>query len=89
MRIDDVSVSSLRLLLGIIDTGSFTRAAERFGMTQSGVSQAMRALESSLHGSVLLHRGRNGVRLTAFGEKVATHARAVLGHVECIRWWSS
>ena len=85
MRNDDVSVASLRVLVAIVDTGSFTRAAERFGMTQSGVSQAVRTLERSLNGSVLLNRGRSGVSPTALGEKVITHARQVLGHVDCIR----
>ena len=85
MRNDDVSIASLRVLVAIVDTGSFTRAAERFGMTQSGVSQAVRTLERALNGSVLLNRGRSGVSLTALGEKVLAHARQMLGHVECIR----
>jgi DNA-binding transcriptional LysR family regulator len=85
MRNNDVSIASLRALLTIVETGSFTRAAERLGMTQSGISQAVRALESALHGGVLLSRGRNGVKLTALGEKVAGHARRILTYVDCIR----
>src|SRR5258708_8112456 len=54
-------------------------------MTQSGISQAVRSLESALHGGVLLSRDRNGVKLTALGEKVAGHARRILTHVDCIR----
>lgn len=85
MRKDDVSIASLRVLLTIVETGSFTRAADRLGMTQSGISQAVRSLESALHGGVLLSRDRNGVKLTALGEKVAGHARRILTHVDCIR----
>jgi DNA-binding transcriptional LysR family regulator len=85
MRKNDVSTTSLRVLLTIVETGSFTRAAESLGMTQSGISQAVRSLESALHGSVLLSRGRSGVKLTALGEKVAGHARRILSHVDCIR----
>jgi DNA-binding transcriptional LysR family regulator len=36
------------VLVAVADEGGFTAAATKLGMTQSGVSQAMRALEDSL-----------------------------------------
>ncbi len=55
---------------------SFSRAAEELSLTQSAVSQQVAALERQL-GTVLLHRGRGGVRLTAAGETLLEHAIAL------------
>jgi DNA-binding transcriptional LysR family regulator len=55
---------------------SFSRAAEELSLTQSAVSQQVAALERQL-GTVLLHRGRGGVRLTAAGETLFEHAVAL------------
>ncbi|MGN1345377.1 MAG: LysR family transcriptional regulator [Eubacteriales bacterium] len=51
----------------IIETGSFTKAAEALGYTQAAVSQMMRALESELKLSLFV-RMRTGIRLTPEGE---------------------
>ncbi|HEV2473672.1 MAG TPA: LysR family transcriptional regulator [Chthonomonadales bacterium] len=53
---------SLRLFCDVVDTGSFTRAAERSGVTQPAVTQRLRALEQ-LCGTVLLERGRGKGRV--------------------------
>jgi DNA-binding transcriptional LysR family regulator len=55
---------------------SFSRAAEELSLTQSAVSQQVAALERQL-GTVLLHRGRGGVRLTPAGETLLEHAVAL------------
>lgn len=49
--------------------GSFSRAAERLGMTQSAVSQKIAKLEAEF-GSPLLIREREGLRLTVSGQEV-------------------
>ena len=51
----------------IIALGSFTKAAEALGYTQSSVSQMIASLEKEL-GMKLLARSRHGVRLTLEGE---------------------
>ena len=56
-------------LLTAVDLGSFTRAAERLGYTQSGLTHKMHALEREV-GFPLLIRDRYGVRLTAAGERL-------------------
>lgn len=59
----------LEALVVSVEQGSFTRAAEQLGYTQSGLSHMMNALEKDL-GIKLLVRSRSGVQLTAAGERV-------------------
>ena len=50
----------------IIELGSFTKAAESLGYTQSSISQMIASLESELS-MKLLTRSRYGVKLTIEG----------------------
>ena len=52
----------LRALVGVIDHGSFTRAAEQLNMSQSTISQQISRLEDQL-GQPLLDRDGVGKRL--------------------------
>lgn len=61
-------------LLTAVEMGSFTRAAERLGYTQSGLTHMMHALEKEV-GFSLLVRDRYGVRLTAAGERLLPAVR--------------
>jgi DNA-binding transcriptional LysR family regulator len=72
----------LLALVAVAEAGSFSRAAERLGYTQSAVSQQIGALERIV-GTPLFERlgGRRPVRLTAAGEMLLTHTRAVLARV--------
>ncbi len=54
-------------LLTSVELGSFTRAAEKLGITQSGLTHMMNALEKEV-GLPLLIRDRYGVRFTEGGE---------------------
>lgn len=67
----------LEALLMAADLGSFTKAAEVLGYTQSGLTHMMNSLEREI-GFALLDRGRHGVRLTAEGEKLAPLMRELL-----------
>lgn len=53
----------------IIETGSFTKAAEALGYTQSSVSQMIASLENELS-IKLLTRSRTGIRLTHEGAEL-------------------
>lgn len=53
----------------IIELGSFTKAAEALGYTQSSISQMIASLESELS-MKLLTRSRSGVKLTIEGEEL-------------------
>lgn len=63
----------LRTLLAVLEHGSFTRAAEALGLSQSTVSFHVKGLEATV-GSRLLDRGRDGVRATPQGEVLRGYA---------------
>ncbi len=68
----------LRVFAYIAEEGSFTRAAERVGRTQSAVSMQVQRLEATLGRQVLL-RGKGGtVQLTAHGQYLLERSRALL-----------
>ncbi|KAE9713435.1 LysR family transcriptional regulator, partial [Escherichia coli] len=68
-----------KVFLTVIECGSFTKAGEKLGLTQSGVSHNIAKLESEL-GIVLLRRNRNGLSLTDAGERVMPHIRQIMYH---------
>jgi DNA-binding transcriptional LysR family regulator len=72
----------LLALVAVAETGTFSAAAEQLGYTQSAVSQQIATLERIV-GTPLFERpgGRRPVRLTAAGEMLLSHARAVLARV--------
>lgn len=79
-----MNLSHWRVLVAAADAGNISRAAEQVGITQSGASQAIAQMEASL-GAPLLVRDRRAVSVTAFGEQVVTHARAMLAQFDAIR----
>jgi DNA-binding transcriptional LysR family regulator len=67
----------LRTFVAIVDSGSFTRAADAVRRTQSAVSMQVKKLEGIV-GRPLFLRGGRGLRLTAEGEALLGDARRVL-----------
>lgn len=67
----------LRSFVAIVDTGSFTKAAERVNKTQSAVSMHVRRLEEQLGVSLFQKNGR-GVRLSEDGDRLIDFAREIL-----------
>ncbi|MGG1252000.1 LysR family transcriptional regulator [Brevibacillus agri] len=55
-----MTLTQLQILVAAAKAGSFTRAAEEIGFTQSAVSQMIQSLEKEL-GVSLFHRSRNGI----------------------------
>jgi DNA-binding transcriptional LysR family regulator len=66
----------LRQFLALVETGNFTRAAERLGVAQPTLSAAIAELER-LAGTRLFLRDKRQVRLTDAGARLVTHARAI------------
>lgn len=66
-----------RTLARVVELGSFSKAADDLGYTQSAVSQAVAAVEAAM-GFRLIARGRTGARLTQEGEAVFPCIQAVL-----------
>jgi DNA-binding transcriptional LysR family regulator len=79
-----MEIRQLRYLVTIVETGGFTRAAERVHVAQPGVSAQIRQLEREL-GQELLDRSGRTVRLTDAGEAVLPHARAALRALDELR----
>lgn len=67
----------LRTFVAIVDTGNFTKAAERAGRTQSAVSMQMKKLEAAV-GNTLFERGSRGVVLTRRGGELVANARRIV-----------
>lgn len=73
----------LEALAASVRLGSFTRAAEALGYTQSGLTHMMNALEKEMGFPVLL-RDRAGVRLSAEGERVFPLVQECLAAAEAL-----
>jgi len=69
-----LNLHALRLFVGVVDAGGFTRAASRLHLSQPAVSRAVLGLEREA-GMPLLERGARTVRLTDAG--AALYERAV------------
>ena len=65
----DVELRELRIFLVLADELHFGRTAERLGISQPGVSEAIRVLESRL-GVKIFERTSRRVRLTLAGEEL-------------------
>ena len=72
-----LDTDQLRSFLAIVDSGSFTKAADRVHKTQSAVSMHIRRLEEQLGCALFVKQGR-GARLTEEGEKLIEFARRIV-----------
>lgn len=77
----ELEIRHLRLVAGIADAGSMTRAAGRLHLTQSALSHQLRDIESRLGTALFTRLGRSMV-LTEPGRRVLDAARRVLGEVQ-------
>lgn len=76
-----IELRELRAFLVLAEELHFGRTAARLGLTQSRVSQSVRALERKL-GVVLAHRTSRRVTLTAAGERFRDEAGTALSGLE-------
>src|SRR5438067_5200027 len=72
-----LDVDQLRTFLAIVETGSFTRAAEVVHKTQSAVSMQMKRLEERLDRPIFARDGRMS-KLTEDGERLLDYARRIV-----------
>ena len=72
-----MNVTWLRTFCTLVEVGHFTRTAERLHMTQSGVSQHIRKLESQLDVDLLIRQGKQ-FSLTDAGEELYREADDIL-----------
>lgn len=73
-----LDIESLRALVGIVDLGGFSAAAQQLGRTQSAVSLQLKRLEETL-GQTLVQRSQGRVDgVTAEGVAMLAYARQIL-----------
>ncbi|MFP5456266.1 LysR substrate-binding domain-containing protein [Rhizorhabdus sp.] len=73
----NLDLDLLRCFVTIADAGSFTRAGERLGRTQSTISLQVKRLEDLL-GRSLIHRTSRSLQLTSEGQRLLGTARKLL-----------
>jgi len=76
-----IEARRLHILRAVADHRTVTAAAAALYLTPSAVSQQLSALEQET-GHRLVERGARGVRLTAAGEILLSHAHTVLAQLE-------
>ncbi|QFT60739.1 HTH-type transcriptional regulator YofA (plasmid) [Sulfitobacter sp. THAF37] len=76
-----ITLKQLEAFVGVVDMGSFRKAAAILGTTQPNISSRISSLEDSL-GIILMHRDAGSVRLTDQGKTLLVSARQVLWNAE-------
>ena len=76
-----LNLARLQVLCAVVNRGSFSAAADALSYTQSAVSQSIARLESET-GTALVVRDRRGIRPTAAGETLVSHAETIFAQVE-------
>lgn len=79
----DVDTALLRTFVTLAETRSFSRTGARIGRSQSAVSGQVRKLEE-MFGCRLLERDTRNVALTADGERLLGHARAMVAQADAM-----
>ena len=82
--LDSVTIDQLRMLIAVVDNGSFTAGAKAVQRAQSAVSQAIATLEFQLD-LKLFDRSTRRPTLTAEGEAIVADARAVVDRARALR----
>jgi DNA-binding transcriptional LysR family regulator len=79
-----MELRQLAYFVAVAEERNFTRAAQRIPIAQPAISQQIRRLEAEL-GERLFVRDRRGIGLTAAGEALLPHARAMLADADHAR----
>ena len=82
--LDPLTLDQLRVLVAVVETGSFSGAARRLRRVQSAVSHAMTNLEAHL-GLALWDRSTRVATLTPHGRAVLAAAQRVLAEAAALR----
>jgi DNA-binding transcriptional LysR family regulator len=80
VRLDNFDLRLLRIFMVIVESGGFSAAQAKLGMSQSAISCKMNDLETRL-GMRLCQRGRSGFKLTAEGAQVYDETQRLLNQL--------
>lgn len=81
LALPDLDLHALRIFRLVAGSGSFTRAGEQAGLTQSAITRQIQSLETHL-GVRLFERTTRRVRLTAAGEFLESEARRIFREID-------
>lgn len=81
MNINDIDLNLLRVFQTVAEERSVTRAADRLGLSQPAVSNALKKVRK-LFGDQLVVRGSGGMALTPCGEQLALRLSEVMKGIE-------
>jgi DNA-binding transcriptional LysR family regulator len=73
----------LRIFVAAAEAGSFKEAAGRLGISPQAVTRGVRDLEQ-LQGELLFHRNTRTMRITAYGEALASQARMSVQQMDAL-----
>jgi len=79
-----MEIHQLEYFIAIVETGGFSRAAERCNVAQPSLSQQIRKLENEI-GQPLFDRLGRKVVLTDIGKLLLPRARTILGELQSIK----
>ncbi len=77
----DIKLEQYKFFCTAAESPSFSEAAKKLYITQSAISQQIRALESEL-GVTLFVRGKKGTKLTTHGELLYVYSKRALSEFE-------
>lgn len=75
------NLTEIAIFVRVVETGSFTAAAEKLGLSRAAVSKSVSRLEDRL-GARLLHRTTRTLRMTEAGETLFRRGRRGLAEIE-------
>lgn len=76
----------LTIFVAVVESGSFSRAAEQLGQANSAISRSVKKLEMKL-GVSLLNRTTRQLSLTEEGERYFRRVQSVLQEMAARRLW--
>jgi DNA-binding transcriptional LysR family regulator len=82
--LDRLTLAQMRILLAVVESGSFSAAGRRLGRVQSAISQAAQLLESTLDVALFDRSGKSPV-LTDAGRVLLDDARQIVRSAETMR----
>ncbi len=81
INLNRLDLVSLRLFVAVLDAGSLTAGADRYGISLAAASKRIAELEHHC-GIALLQRSARGVTATAGGQALHRHAIELVAHLE-------
>ena len=76
-----MNINQLRYFIAVAETESFTKAAEYFFISQTAITQQIRALEEAI-GIKLIDRSTRPISLTSGGKVFLREAKSILNHMD-------